>query len=657
MGKTRNCLIILCLVLFVVGTASAAAPVAQFTGTPINGPSPLTVTFTDTSTGSPTGWAWYFGDETYKASWTQMTASAGWTWRRSSVVMPDGSIVLMGGEVSGSSYQSDVWRSTDKGATWTQMTASAGWSARHDQSSVVMPGGSIVLMGGYGNGGPKNDVWRSTDKGATWTKMTASPGWGWRYGHTSVAMPDGSIVLMGGSTDDYHQKNDVWRSTDNGAEWTLVNASAGWTARYRHTSVVMPDGSIVLMGGKNISGPKNDVWRSTDKGATWTQMTSSAGWTARYGHTSVAMPDGSIVLMGGISTGNKNDVWRSTDNGATWTQMTADAVWSARYFHNSVAMPDGSIVLMGGYDGSKYKNDVWRLMPAGSSAKNPSHTYTTPGIYTVALQVYNTKGYNSIRKIGYITVTGPSKIGVFRSSTWQFLLDSNGNGIWNGAPTDKMYRFGLSTDVPVTGDWNGNKKTEIGVFRNSIRQWLLDYNGNGIWDGAPTDKKYMFGLSGDVPVTGDWDGDSKTEIGVFRNSTRQWLLDYNGNGILDGAPTDKMYRFGLSTDVPVTGDWDGNGKTEIGVFRNSTRQWLLDYNGNGIWDGAPTDKLYKFILSTDTPITGDWDGNKKTEIGVFRNSTRQWLLDYNGNGIWDGTPTDKVYMFGLSTDTPISGKW
>ena len=60
-----------------------------------------------------------------------------------------------------------------------------------------------------------------------------------------------------------------------------MNASAGWTARYGHSSVAMPDGSIVLMGGCDSSGFKNDVWRSTDNGATWTQVNASAGWTAR----------------------------------------------------------------------------------------------------------------------------------------------------------------------------------------------------------------------------------------------------------------------------------------------------------------------------------------------------------------------------------------
>ncbi|GAB6286293.1 MAG: hypothetical protein STSR0009_24940 [Methanoregula sp.] len=384
------------------------APVANFTANVTTGTAPLPVRFTDASSNNPTGWAWFFGDENFTAPWTQVNASSEWTAREghSSVVMPDGSIVLMGGYATGVGYKNDVWRSIDNGAIWTQVNASAAWTGRYLHSSVAMPDGSIVLMGGFTDFGQTNDVWRSTDNGVTWTQQTASAGWREREMHSSVAMPDGSIVLMGGlASGGYVWNNDTWRSTDNGVTWTRMNASAGWTGRYGHSSVVMPDGSIVLMGGWIGGGSKNDVWRSTDKGATWTQVNASAGWSARYTHSSVAMPDGSIVLMGGYDGDRKNDTWRSTDKGATWTQVNASARWSARYTHSSVAMPDGSIVLMGGNAGSGRKNDTWRLMPVGSSAQNPLHTYTGAGTYPVTLTATNAGGSNSLTKTGYITVS------------------------------------------------------------------------------------------------------------------------------------------------------------------------------------------------------------------------------------------------------------
>jgi hypothetical protein len=309
------------------------------------------------------------------APWTQITASAGWSARESpsSVAMPDGSILLMGGEDGSGNFKNDVWRSTDNGVTWTQMTPSAKWAARAYQSSVVMPDSSIILMGGKdGSGNLKNDVWQSTDNGVTWTQMTSNAGWSPRWTHSSVVMPDSSIILMGGR-ELSGDKNDVWRSTDNGATWNQMTANAGWSARMQHSSVAMSDGSIVLMGGgDSIKGWKNDVWRSTDNGATWNQMTANAGWSARSGHSSVAIPDNSIVLMGGYSGRGFNDVWRSMDNGATWTRLTASAGWSPRWAHSSVVIQDGSIVLMGGYAADKsWKNDVWQFTPAVSSVRNP----------------------------------------------------------------------------------------------------------------------------------------------------------------------------------------------------------------------------------------------------------------------------------------------
>ena len=390
-------------------TVTPPPPEADFSGTPTSGTAPLTVAFTDESTGAPTGWAWFFGDETYDQAWTQLP-DAGWSERSYpvAVTMPNGNVVLMGGfpSTGGLTTGNDVWRSADNGATWTRVNASAGWTGRYGHTAVAV-GDSIVLMGGFDSDGRKNDVWRSDDDGATWTRVNESAGWTPRHWHTSVALPDGSIVLMGGWDNTGLQVNDVWRSTDYGATWEEVATSGSiWTPREDHAAVAMPDGSIVLMGGLG-GGLKDDVWRSDDGGATWTQQTEHAGWTARAFHTAVTMPDDSIVLMGGHDGSVKNDVWRSTDNGTTWEPLP-DAGWDARYAHTSAVLSDGSILMMGGEDNGMVRlNDTWRLQPAGSTEENPSHEYDAPGTYTVALQAYNAGGYDSICEINYITVSAP----------------------------------------------------------------------------------------------------------------------------------------------------------------------------------------------------------------------------------------------------------
>ena len=157
--------------------------------------------------------------------------------------------------------------------------------------------------------------------------------------------------------------------------------------------------------------------------------------------------------------------------------------------------------------------------------------------------------------IGSIVDIGRTDIGVFRNSMHMFYLDSNGNGAWNGAVTDRQYNFGISGDIPVTGDWDNNGAAEIGVFRNSTHLFYLDYNGNGAWNGAVTDKSYNFGISGDIPLSADWNDDGKSEIGVFRSSTHVFYLDYNANGAWNGASVDRQYNFGITGDKPITGSW------------------------------------------------------------------------------------------------------
>jgi PKD repeat protein len=247
----------------------------------------------------------------------------------------------------------------------------------------------------------------------------------------------------------------------------------------------------------------------------------------------------------------------------------------------------------------------WSIVNA--TMQNPVHTYLTAGNYTVSLNASNAGGAGTLTRVGYINVTNAmTKIGVFRPSTHSFYLDVNGNGRWDGAVTDRVNNFGLTGDLPVPGDWNHDGRTEIGVFRPSTHSFYLDFNGNGRWDGAVTDRVNNFGLTEDIPVSGDWNHDGTTEMGVFRPSTHSFYLDFNGNGRWDGAVTDRVNNFGLTGDTPVSGDWNHDGTTEMGVFRPSTHSFYLDFNGNGRWDGAVTDRVNNFGLTGDTSLTGEW---------------------------------------------------
>lgn len=253
--------------------------------------------------------------------------------------------------------------------------------------------------------------------------------------------------------------------------------------------------------------------------------------------------------------------------------------------------------------------------------------------------------------LAYLSVGtgGPEHVGVFRGAGYWY-RDTNGNNIWESG-TDATSKFGIAGDLPVTGDWNGDGSDNIGVFRGA-GYWYRDTNGNGIWENG-VDSSVKFGVAGDKPVTGDWNGDGVTEIGVVRSGT--WLLDYNGNGTWDKQNVDRMLTFGAAGDTPVTGDWDGDGSTNVGVFVPATGVWNLDTNGNGIFDGCGIDTCYTFGQAGDVPALGDWDGDGTTNIGVLRGNG-MWYIDSNANGVLD-MGVDVSFKFGITGDKPVTGKW
>jgi len=187
------------------------------------------------------------------------------------------------------------------------------------------------------------------------------------------------------------------------------------------------------------------------------------------------------------------------------------------------------------------------------------------------------------------------------------------------------------------------------VFRGGL--WVIDANRNWQWDGSAGDRANSIGQAGDIAIVGDWNGDGRTKIGVFRNGL--WLLDYNGNGVWDGPGVDMLGSIGQAGDIPVVGDWNGDGRKKIGIFRSGL--WVLDYNGNGQWDGPGMDMVGSIGQSGDTPVVGDWNGDGRAKVGIFRSGL--WVLDYNGNGQWDGGSIDRVASLGQGGDIPVLGDW
>lgn len=307
--------------------------------------------------------------------------------------------------------------------------------------------------------------------------------------------------------------------------------------------------------------------------------------------------------------------------------------------------------------------------------------YVTTIGYTWHLSVIDA-GRPRGEEIGEVTIHQASSR--FNVHAWTGAKMSD--GLWRLRQVDhpdgeEVRVFGTPGAIPVTGDFNGDGVTDIGVFIGG--EWFIDLNGNGTWDEG--DLWARLGEEGDRPVTGDWDGDGKTDIGIFGPA---WAGDFRalahepGLPDSDNQPTgetknippepheatsggrmlkrtaqgrlredliDHVFHYGSDGDVPVTGDWNGDGVATIGLFRGGL--WILDTNGNGRWDAE--DQVVDFGQPGDIPVVGDWNGDGIDQVAVYRRG--QWLQDTDTNYQLDAH--DEVFEHGGPDDLPIAGDW
>jgi hypothetical protein len=217
--------------------------------------------------------------------------------------------------------------------------------------------------------------------------------------------------------------------------------------------------------------------------------------------------------------------------------------------------------------------------------------------------------------------------------------------------------FGAAGDIPVPNDYDKDGKTDVAVWRPSNGTWYILRSSNN------TVQYAQWGSSGDTPITGDYDGDLAGDFGIVRTvgGNRQWyILNSNfGYGFEYGCPTTVPFcnapiAFGLNTDRLVTGDFDGDLRSDIAIFRPSDGTWQYLHSISATGNTPGTVGGFQWGLTGDIPQPADYDGDKRTDFAVFRPSTGVWYINNSNNGTYN---TFSAPVWGGATDQPATSPY
>lgn len=346
-----------------------------------------------------------------------------------------------------------------------------------------------------------------------------------------------------------------------------------------------------------------------------------------------ASPGANIIGAAGLSSNDKGSLSFPVTSGMTFTIVIAEVVADSGCAAYSFDIIYTTACRQAGFDrANDGRADITYWRPSTGFWNILADGFTTTGQFGQSGDIITAGDY---------TGDGRTDLSVYRPGSNSFWF----YGLSQGIPNTNFYSlaFGTTDDIPVPGDYDRDGKTDIAVWRPSNGVWYVMRSFDN------TLLSVQWGQLGDSPVVGDFDGDRINDFAVVRpndgGTANRWYVlksNFNYSQILS-------YAFGAKTDKLVPADYDGDAKTDIAVWRPSDGIWYY-LKSSTIATGSTTQLgSFQFGANGDIPQPADYDGDRKADFAVYRSGS--WYIHNSQSNTLSG------YGWGTATDQPATSPY
>jgi hypothetical protein len=381
-----------------------------------------------------------------------------------------------------------------------------------------------------------------------------------------------------------------------------------------------------------------------------------AGWPVSFTAAALGAPAPTVQWE---ASGDGGATWVTVPGASTTTQtFTATAADSGKQFRarftnglSPDAISAAAVLTIGSGGGTDFDDDAraeFLLWTPGTGMWRWASSSATGTTGESGVQ-WGNQALGDVSLTDDIDGDGLADLVIWRASTgtWYWLTSSSHYA--HAAAGGRQWGNQSLGDIPILADFDGDRRADLGIWRASTGTWYWLTSSSGYSYASAQGIQWGNADLGDRPFAADFDGDGLSDLAIWRASTGTWYWLTSSTGYAYSSAGGKQWGSADFDDVPMVGDLDGDGLADLVVWRAATGTWYWLTSSSGYSYDESFARQWGNAGLGDVARLADFEGDGTPDLVVWRETTGQWFWLASSSAFTESG----VRSFGNPGDVPV----